>query len=217
MKAVLLDFNGTLFFDTGFHLEAWRQIYRELYKDTKDEPEDGFYCGPRNDIIIQNMAPWLSPEERTECSRHKEELYRDICKRNPEQVHLVPGAEKLLDYLKEQKVPFILASASIKDNVDFYFDRFGLDKWFDKDMCVYDDGSYIHKGEMHIEAARRLGVDIAECIVVEDSMSSISHAKDNNAGCVVGIGDEANREKAMQAGADFFIHDFTEFDKAWLV
>ena len=106
MKAVLLDFNGTLFFDTGFHEEAWAKIYRELNKDTDDEPESSFYAGPRNDIIISRMAPWLTEEERLKVSRHKEAIYRKICQKNPEHVKLVPGAVEFLDRLKEEKLPF---------------------------------------------------------------------------------------------------------------
>ena len=216
MKAVLLDFNGTLFFDSGFHLEAWGKIYRELRGNTDDEPGKDFYCGPRNDVIIQNIAPWLTPEERRECSRRKEALYRQICEENPERVHLAPGAEEFLQNLKERQVPFILASASIKENVDFYFRQFGLDRWFDKNQCVYDDGTYTHKGEMHIEAARRLGTVLTQCIVVEDSINAISHTKAKGAGMLVGIGTESAKNDLLNAGADHFIHDFTEFKRDWL-
>ena len=83
MKAVLLDFNGTLFFDSGFHQEAWAEIYRELDPNKDDGPDGSFYCGPRNDVLIQMIAPWLSERERQEVSRRKEALYRRICKENP--------------------------------------------------------------------------------------------------------------------------------------
>ena len=157
MKAVLLDFNGTLFFDSGFHQEAWAEIYRELHNGKDDGPDGSFYCGPRNDVLIQMIAPWLSAEERQKVSGHKEALYRKICKENPHQVQLVNGAVEFLDKLKRERVPFILASASIKDNIDFYFETFDLGRWFDKEQTVYDDGTYADKGEMHKEAAKRLG------------------------------------------------------------
>ena len=35
MHAVLLDFNGTMFFDTRFHMEAWSKIYHELHPEDK--------------------------------------------------------------------------------------------------------------------------------------------------------------------------------------
>ena len=217
MKAVLLDFNGTLFFDSGFHAEAWGEIYRELHPNEDDGPDGSFYCGPRNDVLIQKIAPWLSPQERQEVSRHKEALYRKICKENPHHVQLVNGAVEFLDKLKERKVPFILASASIKENIDFYFETFALDRWFDKEACVYDDGTYTDKGEMHKEAAKRLGVELSECAVVEDSISAITHAKENGAGCIIAIGSEDTKEKIMQLGVDHFVYDFTEIDMKWFI
>ena len=215
MKAVLLDFNGTLFFDSGFHAEAWGKIYRELHPNEDDGPDGSFYLGPRNDVLIEKIAPWLTPQERQEVSRHKEALYRNICKENPHQVQLVNGAVEFLDQLKERKVPFILASASIKENVDFYFETFDLGRWFIKEICVYDDGTYADKGAMHREAAKRLGFDISECVVIEDSPSAISHAKENGAGCIIGIGSEEAKHKILQLGVDHFIYDFTEVNFEW--
>ena len=215
MKAVLLDFNGTLFFDSGFHMEAWAEIYRELHPNEDEGPDGSFYCGPRNDVLIQKIAPWLNEQERQEVSRHKEALYRNICKENPHHVQLVNGAVEFLDKLKEENIPFILASASIKENIDFYFETFALGRWFDKAICVYDDGTYADKGEMHKEAAKRLGVELSECVVVEDSVSAITHAKENGAGCIIAIGNEEAKEKAVQLGANYFIHDFTEIDFEW--
>lgn len=215
MKVVLLDFNGTLFFDTGFHEEAWAKIYRELNENTDNEPDRSFYAGPRNDVIIQRMAPWLKEEERLKVSRHKEEIYRKICKENPEQVQLVPGAEEFLTGLKERKIPYILASASIKENIDFYFETFQLGRWLSKEECVYDNGSYADKGEMHKEAAKRLGARMEDCIVIEDSITAIRHAKENKAGCIIAIGSSKVKEQFMELGADHFISDFTEIDFSW--
>ena len=215
MKAVLLDFNGTLFFDSGFHQEAWAEIYRELNPNKDDGPDGSFYCGPRNDVLIQMIAPWLSEQERQEVSRRKEALYRRICKENPHRVQLVDGAIEFLDELKECKIPFILASASIKDNIDFYFETFALDKWFDKKQCVYDDGTYADKGEMHKEAAKRLGVELKECAVVEDSISAITHAKENGAGSIIAIGNESAKDEIMKLEVNHYIKDFTEMKFEW--
>lgn len=46
-----------------------------------------------------------------------------------------------------------------------------------KEDVVYDDGTYADKGEMHLEAARRLNVPFSECMVIEDSVAAITLAK----------------------------------------
>ena len=209
MKAVLLDFNGTLFFDSGFHAEANSKSFL-LY----------FFTSIIHHILLdfdllQCNPLQLSEQERQEVSRRKEALYRRICKENPHRVQLVDGAIEFLDELKECKIPFILASASIKDNIDFYFETFALDRWFDKNQCVYDDGTYADKGEMHKEAAKRLGIELKDCVVVEDSISAITHAKENGAGCIIAIGNESAKDEILKLEVNHYIKDFTEMKFEW--
>lgn len=216
MKSVLLDFNGTLFFDSSFHKEAWAEIYRELNDGKEKGQLDSSVLGARNDDIIQKMAPELTPSERDWWSDHKESLYREMCKKHPEKLRLVAGAPGLFQKLTDTKVPFILASASICPNIDFYFETFGLEQWFDREMVVYDDGTYENKGAMHIEAAKRLGVTLQDCVVVEDSLHAISLAKELGAGLIIGIGSDSIHPELIRAGATYCIKDFTEFDMQWL-
>ncbi len=216
MHAVLLDFNGTMFFDTRFHMEAWSEIYHELHPEDPNPLDPKLICGPCNESIIQNMAPWLNADERKQCSERKEDLFRRLCRRNPDSLHLVAGAEELLQGLQKRGIPFALASASIKANVDFYFDVFPIGHWLKQQDVVYDDGSYADKGEMHLEAARRRGVPVSECLVIEDSVTAIALAKRNGAGRLVGSGETADGSELLALGADHYIHDFTEFDYAWL-
>lgn len=216
MGAVLLDFNGTMFFDSSLHVEAWSRIYQDLHPEDTEPLDAARILGPNNRAILKNFAPWLSEEENRQYSEKKEALYRRACKSKPEILHLVRGTEAFLTYLQRNGIPFALASASIKSNIDFYFETFGLDRWFDRELVVYDDGTYPNKGAMHMEAARRLNVDITDCLLVEDSPSSIAFAKSNGAGCIVAIGDSAPVQMLVDAGADHYIADFSEFDCAWL-
>lgn len=217
MRGVLFDFNGTLFFDSPFHEEAWRQVYRELHGETAQVPGESFFRGPRNDTLIQAIAPSLTAAERDKYSAHKEAIYRKICQSHPEKLHLASGAEKLFAALKKKNIPFTLATASIIDNINFYFESFPLDKWINRALCVYDDGNYANKGEMHLEAARRIGLPLFECLVVEDSVKAIAYAKENKAGKIIGIGEPETHLDLLAAGADYCICDFNEFDLSWVI
>jgi beta-phosphoglucomutase-like phosphatase (HAD superfamily) len=216
MYAVLLDFNGTMFFDTSPHMEAWSKIYQELCPDDPDPLDPRLVCGANNADVLMRMAPWLTEDQCRWYSSHKEQLYRQACLDDPEKLHLAYMAEPFLDELQRRGIPFALASASIIDNIDFYFEVFGLDRWFQKENVVYDDGTYSNKGAMHLEAARRLNVDIGNCLLIEDSPHAIELASGNGAGCIVAIGDTASAAHLMRLGARHYIRDFSEFDLAWL-
>lgn len=216
MKAVILDFNGTMIFDSALHAKAWTEIYYQLHPDSTKPFDTSLVCGPNNDSILQTMAPHLTPSERSEWSEKKEALYRRLASSGSTPIGLVRGVEEFLQHLLDQKIPYGLASASIKSNIDYYFDTYCLGRWFQKDQVVYDDGSYANKGAMHLECARRLGVDIGDCLLVEDSAGSVAHAKAAGAGRVIAIGVSAPKQKLLEVGADRYIADFTEFDHSWL-
>ena len=216
MRAVLLDFNGTMFFDSSLNYEAWSRIYQDLYPEDTEPLNMSRVFGANNAAVLKNLAPWLTDEENRQYSEKKEVLYRRACKSKPEMLHLATGTEEFLQYLRRSGIPYALASASIISNIDFYFETFGLDRWFERDQVVYDDGTYEDKGAMYLEAARRLNVDIADCLVIEDSPGSIAHAKRHGTGCIVAIGNSASKARLFEAGADHYMKDFSEFDCAWL-
>ena len=197
-------------------MEAWSKIYQLLHPDTSSAPDISQFCGPRNDVILQTIAPWLTAEERDRYSEEKESMYRQACINDTSITHLVAGAEQFLQFLLERKIPCILVSASIKPNIDFFFQTFGLDRWLDRDLVVFDDGTYANKGEMYLEAVKRLKVNIQDCLIVEDSPSSIEYAKQLSPSCIVAVGYTAPAEKLLSCGADYYVRDLSEFDTAWL-
>ena len=104
IKAVLFDFNGTLFNDTRFHVAAWKNFcekYCGLYY-TEDEVRDQF-IGPSNAMTLRRLfGEDITDGEIERWSAKKEEEYRDMVRSNPENMKLMDGAGEFLDYLKER-------------------------------------------------------------------------------------------------------------------
>ena len=63
MRAVLLDFNGPMFFDSSLHAEAWSKIYQDLYPEDTEPLNMSRVFGANNRAVLQNLAPWLTDEE----------------------------------------------------------------------------------------------------------------------------------------------------------
>ena len=103
------------------------------------------------------------------------------------------GAEAYFDVLKKDNIPFTIASASIKQNIDFFVESFHLDRWLDPSSIVYDDGTYENKIAMFKKAADVIGVDIHDCLIFEDSISGISSAYQAGCNAIVVI-DSANKK-----------------------
>ena len=177
-KGVIFDFNGTLFFDGEKHVLAWGRMGEELrgYGIGPEEMQAHFYGVPNNRAIEYLLQKECDEAELTKYSELKESFYRDICREDPESFHLVAGSHEFFDKLVEENIPFTIASASIKPNIDFFVESFELAKWFDPDKIVYDDGSFENKVKMFQYAADVIGVPIEECLIFEDSDSGIRDA-----------------------------------------
>ena len=209
-KAVIFDFNGTLFYDTPFHNIAWQRVIKEITgRDLDDELRVKMH-GKNNKEILYCIKEDMNEKDNDYYSKYKEEVYRNICLEHPDKLHLIKGAVECFDYLKKQGIPFTIASASIKENIDFFVKTFELDKWFDVNKIIYDDGKHTNKISMFKDAATLLNVEIDDCVIFEDIKTGIGYAKEIGTGLVVGIGDDFTTLK--EYGADFCINDYTEFN-----
>lgn len=218
MKAAIFDFNGTLYNDTQFHIAAWRNYMRKRFSIelTLDEIYAHF-IGPSNSFILRNyFGDRYTDEEINALSLEKEVEYRAAARSNPENLRLMDGAPELFDLLVERGVPFALATASPLENVEFYLNDLGMKKWFTMDRIVYDEGLLASKPDpaFYLEAARRLGMNPADCIVAEDSPTGIEAATRAGIGRIVAI-DRTTPRDWLEQNPNIYaiIHDFRGFER----
>ncbi len=214
-NGIIFDFNGTLFWDSELHMEAWREFSRRLRGTSfSDEEMLKYMFGRTNeDIIAYAIGKRPSPDLVEKFAVEKEQVYRDMCKLHPEIFKLAPFAEEFLDYLKANNIPRTIATMSEKENVDFYIKEFHLEKWFDVEKIVYSDGIIPGKPapDIYLIAAKRLGLDPKDCIVVEDAISGINSAKSAGIGKVVAIASMENPDFYSDLGVDLIITDFKDY------
>jgi len=105
--------------------------------------------------------------------------------------------EGLVEFLKEIRssgIKVALATSAGQGNIDFTIDGIGLRDQFD----VIVGGAEVTKGkpdpEIYLLAAQKLGVNPANCWVIEDSLQGIKSGQ--SAGCkVVGITTSHTKEE----------------------
>ena len=175
-QAVIFDFNGTLIFDTPLHIKAWDTISKSLHCGPITlETILTKYWGLNNIGLLKGLTDHrYTDEEYQQLSKKKEFLYRSYVKADPT-CQLVHGVPAFFDYLKKEHIPFTIASASIKENIDFYIHHFHLDQWIDPKSIVYDDGTYANKKEMYQQAKKNLKVQ-DHILIFEDSINGVKGA-----------------------------------------
>ena len=218
MKGIIFDFNGTLYWDSQLHYDAWRE-YSAMLRDkpfTDEEMREKMF-GHTNADIIEYLIGKKPTEEMVEkYGKEKEAVYRKWCLQKPEEFHLAPGAVELLDYIKENNIPHTIATMSEWDNVEFYIKEFQLEKWFDIDKIVYSDGTIPGKPapDIFIIAAEKIGLKPQDCLVVEDAIAGINSAKNAGIGKIIAIASLEPIEFYKNIdGISQIINNFYEFDR----
>lgn len=217
-KGIIFDFNGTLYWDSAKHKQAWREYSRILRGNPfSDDEMIKYMFGRTNEQIIKYaIGKQPTPDMVEKYGQEKEAVYRQMCIDDMENFHLAEGTEEFLDFLKENEIPRTIATMSDKTNVDFYIEHFHLEKWFDIDKIVYSDGIIPGKPapDIYEIAAKKLNLSPSECIVVEDAISGIQSAQDAGIGKIIAICSEEPPElyQAIQCVGGI-INNFDEFDK----
>lgn len=221
MKGIIFDFNGTLYWDSKLHYDAWREYSKIIrgYEFTDIEMRDKMFGHTNEDIIEYAIGKKPTKEMVEKYGKEKEALYRKRCLLNPKEFKLAPGAIELLDFLKENNIPRTIATMSEWDNVEFYIKEFQLEKWFDLDKIVFSDGTILGKPapDIFILAAEKIGLCPKDCIVFEDAIAGINSAKGAGIGKIIGVASIEPISFYEEIGGLYsIIKDFKDFDKSIL-
>ena len=217
MKGIIFDFNGTLFWDSKLHYDAWREFSKELrgYEFTDEEMRNKMFGHTNADIIEYAIGKKPSAEIVEKYAKEKEELYRKRCLLDRDSFKLAPGAIEFLNFLKEHNIPRTIATMSEWSNVEFYIKEFELSKWFDIDKIVYSDGKIPGKPAPDIFqiAAQKINLAPKDCLVIEDAIAGIKSAQSAGIGTIYAIASMESDEFYQNiSGVNKIIHNFNEID-----
>lgn len=214
VKGIIFDFNGTMVFDGHLHEQAWVDMIKKHNETATDQEIIDYIHGRTNDKTIRHFIGEVDDEELQQLSDEKEQEYHRLARK--EKIDYVAGTEALLDELVEKNIPFTIATASPKINIDFYFEFFKLDRWFKYEDIVYDDGTFPGKPDPTIyeKAAESLGLKPEDCLVLEDAVAGVQSANSANIGKVI-IMVNSDEQKEFYENSDLkfdaIITDFNNF------
>lgn len=201
--AVIFDMDGVIVDNHAYHHEAWMTFFQK-YGLTVEGDVSHFFGRTNQDILEAVFPDKLDVERLYQYAGEKEKLYRELYEGN---VEMAEGLPELLENLLKMGMKLAVATSAPPGNVDFVMKNTGLRRYFD----LVVDSSMVAKGkpdpEIYLLAARKLNVNPARCVVVEDSVSGIRAAL--AAGMkVVAITTTSGRERLAEA--DMIIDNFDE-------
>ena len=174
VEAVIWDMDGVIADTAPYHLTAWREVFQERgVKFTEEDFRHSF--GLRNDTIIRNILGEETSQNEIELiSCDKEANFRRKIGQN---LRLLPGVINLITSLKEHGVKVALASSAPMENIQLLTRGLGIDNYFQTIISGKDVAEGKPSPQAFLLAARKMGVEPPNCIVIEDAIAGITAAK----------------------------------------
>lgn len=173
-RAVIFDIDGTIVDNMHLHAEAFGVFAERHGLPPLTQADRARLDGRRNSEIFPILFNRdVSREEWQAYEQEKESLYREISKGR-----LTPmkGLASLIAQLRTELIPMALATSAPKPNVTHTLAELNLTGAFP----VIVRGDEVARGkpapDVFLEAARRLGMPAADCLVFEDAPMGIEAA-----------------------------------------
>jgi HAD superfamily hydrolase (TIGR01509 family) len=123
-------------------------------------------------------------------------------------ITLSDGVLEFMDVLNESGVQLALATSTKWETTDMVLKQFGLDDYFDSITTGEEVDNPKPAPDIFLLASEKLGIDPADCLVIEDSVSGVDAATD--AGMkVIAVSNEEEKEENLE-DADLVVESFSE-------
>jgi len=229
--AVLFDLDGVLTPTAELHQRAWSEMF-ETFLDDRLGPDHAPYTeadylayvdgkprfdGVRSflasrDISLPEGEPDDAPgnESVAALGNRKNEVFLELLRADG--IDPYPGSMRFLDHLDELAVPSAVVSSS--RNAKEVLTAAGLSPRFpvvvDGEVASREHIAGKPAPDMFLAAARTLGVDATDAVVVEDAVSGVAAGRAGGFALVVGVDRGAGREALVEHGADVVVGDLAE-------
>ena len=162
IRAVIFDMDGTLYDSEKIYGKGWMAagLTREQYYQLIGRSRVNI------DALLEQWGYDVAAVRKVRTEAVEATLQSDG-------VEPKPGALECLQWLRENKIPAAIATSSAKEMADRYLAMTNMGEYFD----LVISGNTLERGkpfpDIFLEAARLLGQDPSECLVVEDSFNGV--------------------------------------------
>ena len=207
--AILFDLDGTLVDSVYQHVLAWREALEGAGIELavwRIHRRIGMSGGLFAQALVRETGGDLNPALIEQLQRMHIDAYRRFAGR----VRPLPGARELLAHLTSLGVPWAIATSGRADSAAVALSALGLEETVPvvtRDLVPHGKPD----PDLFVEAARRLGVDIADAVVVGDSVWDLLAARRARATGVGLLSGGYGEEELERAGAYRVYEDPRDF------
>ena len=197
--AVIWDVDGTMVDTAELHYQAWRVLAREIDRPfTRADFVATF--GWRNPEIIPKLWSIHDAATVAELGDRKESYYRAEAKKG---VTLLPGVRRLMEALTAANFRQAVGSSAPRNNIELILEMTQVAGHVQAIVSMEDTQRGKPDPQVFLLAARRLAIEPARCVVIEDAPVGVLAARAGGMRCVaVTYAGHHPADKLAAVGAD---------------
>jgi len=167
--------DGTLYNTEIIYFECYRAAAAEMGLDFTFELFSqgvGISREEANKFIKQHFGPDTDTDF---LQRRTYQLVEDYLQRGGD-IPFMPGAKEAVELFYKRGMTLALASSNIRRWVDFYLEKHQLRRYF-AELTTCEDVAHLKPNpEVYLRTAAKLGRDVHQCLVFEDSVAGATAA-----------------------------------------
>ncbi len=171
VRAVVLDMDGLLI-DTE---PVWRAAARDVFAGLGVELTDAELLATTGVRVDEMTAAWLPPGAGLSAAAVADRIVDLVVEYVSRDGEPMPGVPEAIALFQRSGLRLAVASSSPKRLIDAVCARLGLD--IDVRCTALDEARGKPAPDVYLAAARRLGLDPARCLAVEDAPAGVVAAK----------------------------------------
>ena len=182
MKAMLFDMDGVLVDSEPIHFQA-RKMTLARYGYTTDDEELSHYQSTPTEVFIAgiNKSRGSSIPVDEAARLHKEDFKTAF---DNFDLKSIDGIPEYLEQLESLKIPMAIASSSSPELIREVIRRLGIAKYFRELVSGDEVARPKPNPDVYLTAAKKIGADPSECVVLEDSHNGVLAAKSAGMFCI---------------------------------
>ena len=181
MKAFIFDFDGVIVDSQKYWDSHTMELYRALvpgWNETDNLRPKGMSV-PDSFAMLRREYGYTGSKE--EFVRHFDAFALDLYLTK---AHVIGGIEALIERLEAMHIPIGISTASRSDWLQSALEHHGLHHHFAAASCEDDVLHSKPKPDVYLLTAKKLGVDPATCVALEDTVQGLTAAKAAGMYCI---------------------------------
>ena len=210
IKGVIFDVDGTLFDSMGAWHDSGYNVLKSIGIDADKGIGDIFFSMTMDEVIdyMQEKFPVNKSREFLRKGIHDQVEY---AYRN--EIELKPGVMRILDWIRDQKIPATIATSTDRFLIEIGLERLGIEKYFDGIYTATEVSKSKNHPDIFQLAMDKMGTKPGETWLFEDGLYSMITAKAYGMP-VVGVYDKVSHDdqEAIKQVADIYLKDLRDLD-----